>query len=132
MKMTYTTKDGRMTVELEGNTQKALFLELAKFQAVFEGEATCKQNGEIVASDDIQFVVRNAKYTDQETGKEKTAQYFEKRVRSGPMVGYKQEVGVYDNGNDDLFTKYKIPEDIPGMDVIPGFNGWHKMVRVTG
>lgn len=57
MKLQYTTQNGKMTVELEGDTQKDIFKELAKFQEVFE-LPMCK-NGKGVESDLTRFVVRN-------------------------------------------------------------------------
>jgi hypothetical protein len=57
MELSYTTKDGRMTVKLSGETQKDIFKELAKFQEVFE-LPTCKNKaGE--ESTDTRFIVRN-------------------------------------------------------------------------
>lgn len=53
MKLTYTTKNGRIAVEVEGESQKDLFLELARFQEVFE-ETTCGKCG----SENLRFVVR--------------------------------------------------------------------------
>jgi ribosomal protein L40E len=54
MKLTYTTKNGRIKVEVEGESQKDVFLELSKFQEVFE-ETACGKCG----SENIRFVVRN-------------------------------------------------------------------------
>ena len=53
MKLTYTTKNGRITAEIEGESQKDLFGELNRFQEVFE-ETNCGKCG----SDDIKYVVR--------------------------------------------------------------------------
>ena len=36
MKASYTTQNGRITVEVEGDTQKSLFEQIGKFQEVFE------------------------------------------------------------------------------------------------
>lgn len=55
MKVRYTTKNGRMTVELEADTQIALFKQLAQFQEVFEN-TTCSNGRD--SSDDVKFVVR--------------------------------------------------------------------------
>ena len=54
MKVNYTSGDGRLTVEVEGETQKNIFDELAKFQEVFE-HSTCGK----CSSTDVRFVVRN-------------------------------------------------------------------------
>jgi hypothetical protein len=121
MKLTYTTKDGRFSVELEGKTHKDLWRELARFQEVFEDEASGKvAGGKIESSNDIKYRVRKGKYKD-EKGKEKEAEYFEKVVSSGPLAGYKKHFGVLDDGSDGLF-----PKNAPDKDVIYGFNKWHK------
>ena len=54
MKVTYQTKNGKLSVELEGDAQRDIFAEIAKFQEVFE-EDTCGKCG----STNIKFVVRN-------------------------------------------------------------------------
>ena len=54
MKVTYQTRNGRLSVQLEGDSQKDIFGEISKFQEVFE-EDTCGKCG----SDNIKFVVRN-------------------------------------------------------------------------
>ncbi len=54
MKVTYQTKNGKLSVELEGDSQRDIFGEIAKFQEVFE-EDTCGKCG----SDNIKFIVRN-------------------------------------------------------------------------
>jgi len=54
MKVQYTSGNGRLTVEVEGDTQKSIFGELAKFQEVFEHPTCLKCNCE-----DVRFVVRN-------------------------------------------------------------------------
>lgn len=123
MKLEYTTKDQRMTVTVEGSTQKDLWREISRFQEVFENDAAAKQNGEVVTGNDVRYVVRKGKYTD-EKGKEKTAEYFEKRVVSGPMLGYQKSYGILDDGTDGLFPKWNVPDGN-----IPGFNGWSKYIR---
>lgn len=125
MKLTYTTADGRISVELEGKTHKDLWRELARFQEVFEdiasGNIFDEQNKKkFVTSGDIKYRVRKSKYID-EKGKEKEAEYFEKQVVSGPLLGYKKMYGVLDDGTDGLF-----PKRAPEKDVIYGLNGWHK------
>jgi ribosomal protein L40E len=54
MKLTYTTKNGRLKVELEGDSQKDLFEAISKFQEVFD-ETSCGK----CASENLRFVVRN-------------------------------------------------------------------------
>jgi hypothetical protein len=52
MKVSYTS--GRLNVEVEGEKQKDVFMELARFQEVFE-HSKCGKCG----SDDVRFVVRS-------------------------------------------------------------------------
>jgi len=54
MRVTYTTKNNRIKVELEGESQKDVFEALSKFQEVFD-EATCGKCG----SENVRFIVRN-------------------------------------------------------------------------
>lgn len=54
MKVTYQTKNGKLSVELEGDSQRDIFEEIAKFQEIFE-ETSCAKCG----SENIRFVVRN-------------------------------------------------------------------------
>jgi len=54
MKVNYTTKNGRISVELDGDTQREIFSQLSSFQEVFD-ETVCAKCG----SDDVRFVVRN-------------------------------------------------------------------------
>ena len=54
MKLTYSTKNGKLKVELEGDSQRDLFEQISNFQEVFE-EDTCGKCG----SENIKFVVRN-------------------------------------------------------------------------
>ena len=123
MKLQYTTKDGRITATLEGSTQKELFKELARFQEVFEEIASGDVDGKYVTSDDIQYKVRSAEYVD-EKGKTKSADYYEKVVRSGKLAGYKKAFGILDDSTDGLFPKWKAPEEN-----IQGYNGWSKYVK---
>ncbi len=48
MKVNYTTKNGRLSVELEADSQKALWAQLGAFQETFE-ESACGKCG----SDDV-------------------------------------------------------------------------------
>jgi hypothetical protein len=54
MKVTYTTKNNRLKVEIEGESQKDVFESLAKFQEVFDENACGK-----CESENLKFVVRN-------------------------------------------------------------------------
>lgn len=54
MKIRYQDSNGSFSVELEGDTQKDLFSNLAKFQEIF-GETSCGKCG----STNLKFVVRN-------------------------------------------------------------------------
>ena len=121
MKLVYTTKDGRMSVEFEGANDKDLFRQLSHFQEVFEDTPSANVNGKTVSGGDVVYRVRKAKYTD-EKGKEKEAEYFEKLVVSGPLTWYKKSFGVLDDGSDNLFPKR--PEDSDS--IVKGNNGWHK------
>ena len=42
MKLTYTTKNGRISVEIEGDSQRELFAQINKFQEVFEEDVCGK------------------------------------------------------------------------------------------
>lgn len=54
MKINYTSSTGRLTFEVEGENQKSIFGELARFQEVFEHPVCGKCN-----SDYLRFIVRN-------------------------------------------------------------------------
>ena len=54
MKVNYKTRNGRINVEIEGDSQRDIFAGIARFQEVFE-ETTCGKCG----SDNLRFVVRN-------------------------------------------------------------------------
>ena len=53
MKVNYQTKNGRLSVQLEGDSQKEIFEQISRFQEVFE-ETACGKSG----SENIRFVVR--------------------------------------------------------------------------
>jgi len=53
MKVNYTTKNGRIGVELEGDSHRDIFEQISKFQEVFE-EDTCIK----CESHNLKFVVR--------------------------------------------------------------------------
>jgi len=123
MKLEYTTRDGRMTVTLEGSTQKDVWRELSRFQEVFENDAEANIDGKTLVADDVRFRVRKGQYTD-EKGKDKTAEYFEKVVGSGPLKWYKKQFGILDDGTDGLFPKWQVPDGHKA-----GLNGWSKFVK---
>jgi hypothetical protein len=125
MKITYVTQDGRMTVEIEGNSDKELFRKLAHFQEVFEDVPAAKIGEKVVEGGNVLYRVRKAKYTD-EKGKEKEAEYFEKLIANGPLAWYKKSYGVLDDGTDNLFPKRPDPED-KNLEI--GFNGWHRFKK---
>jgi ribosomal protein L40E len=53
MKLNYKTANGRINVEIEGDSQRDLFAGIARFQEVFE-ESKCGKCG----SENLRFVVR--------------------------------------------------------------------------
>jgi hypothetical protein len=125
MKLTYTTSDGRMTVELEANNDKEMFRKLARFQEIYEDVPSGTVDKKLVTGGDVSYRVRKAKYTD-EKGKEKEAEYFEKVVTNGPLKWYKKSYGVLDDGTDNLFPKRPDEGD---TSVERGENGWHKYIK---
>lgn len=54
MKVTYSSKNGRLTAEVAGETQKDVFQQIASFQEVFEETKCGACQGE-----NLRFVVRN-------------------------------------------------------------------------
>jgi translation initiation factor 2 beta subunit (eIF-2beta)/eIF-5 len=88
MKLTYTTKNGKIKAELEGESQKDLFSELNRFQEVFE-ESTCGKCG----SEDIKYIVRNVDDN----------QYYELRCTK---CGARLSFGAHKKGGG-LFPKRK-------------------------
>lgn len=56
MKLSYTTVDGRMTIEVEGKSQTDLFEQLAEFQDCFE-TGPCVRGKKV--SDKVRFQVRD-------------------------------------------------------------------------
>jgi DNA-directed RNA polymerase subunit RPC12/RpoP len=53
MKIKYQTGSGRVSVEVEGDTQKDIFKQLSAFQEIFD-ESSCKK----CSSENLRFVVR--------------------------------------------------------------------------
>lgn len=101
MKVNYTTRDGRMTVDIEGDTQAVVFADIGRFQEVFE-ESLCGK----CKSDNLRFVVRN---NDDNL-------YYEKRCKD---CGAKLAYGAHKAGGG-LFPKRK-----DGDTWLPD-NGWVK------
>ncbi len=101
MKFTYNTPNGRMSAELEADTQTELFKQVSRFQEVFE-ETTCGKCG----SNNIKFVVRNV---DDNF-------YYELRCKD---CGAKLAFGCHKTGGG-LFPKRK-----EGDEWLPD-NGWVK------
>ena len=54
MKVNYRTRNGRLSVQLEGDSQRDIFAEVSKFQEVFEEDKCGK-----CSSENVRFVVRN-------------------------------------------------------------------------
>jgi hypothetical protein len=120
---------GNMTVEIEGDNHIDLFGKISSFEEVFNDKASATIDGKYYESSDVRYMVRRAKYQD-EKGKEKEANYYEKVVVSGPLRGFKKCYGVLDNGSGNLFPK-KAPDS--GVKVY-GYNGWflHEAVKNAG
>jgi hypothetical protein len=116
MKLQYQTPDGRMSVELSGDSQKDLFKELATFQEVFQGtECSAMIDGKVVSSNKTVFRVREV--DDNE--------YFEMVcLEPGPLFLYKKQFGQNKKGGG-LFPKWPTKDD---KDIVLGLNGWFKYV----
>ena len=97
MKVNYTTRNGRINVELDAETHTKLWGDLASFQEVFE-EDTCRK----CDSDDLKFVVRKSK-----DSKGKVFDYHELRCNN---CGAKLPFGILDDGTFRLFPKRKDEE----------------------
>jgi hypothetical protein len=102
MKLSYTTRNGRVTVEVEGDSQRDLFSGISKAQEVFE-EDTCGKCG----NDHVKFVVRTVDDN----------QYHELRCSS---CGAKLSFGANKKGGG-LFPRRKGPDG----DWLPD-SGWVK------
>jgi len=107
MKATYRTRDGRLSVDIEGDDQRSIFAEIARFQEVFE-ENVCGK----CSSDNIRFVVRNV---DDNL-------YYELRCAD---CGAKLSFGVMKKGGG-LFPKRK-----DGENWLPD-RGWVRWNSKTG
>ena len=94
MKASYTTKNGRLTVELDAENHTSLWAQLASFQEAFEEDCCCK-----CKSTDLKFVIRKAK-----DAKGKVYNYHELRCNA---CGAKLPFGVLDDDTFRLFPKRK-------------------------
>jgi hypothetical protein len=101
MRVTYNSANGRLSAEIDGESQKDIFHEISKFQEVFEENTCGKCKGQ-----DIKFVVRNVDDN----------HYYELRCNS---CGAKLAFGAHKKGGG-LFPKRK-----DGDNWLPD-NGWLK------
>src|SRR6056297_2474188 len=90
MKVNYTTRNGRISIEFEASSQKAIWQQLSSFQEVFE-EDTCRK----CKSNNVRCVIRKAK---------DKYDYHELRCAD---CGAKLAFGILDDGTDTLFPKRK-------------------------
>jgi hypothetical protein len=91
MKIQYTTKNQRLNVELESNSAKEAFKQLAEFQEVFD-ENSCGQCN----NDDLRFIVRTVEGND----------YYELKCKA---CGAKLAFGQHKSGGT-LFPKRKLAD----------------------
>src|SRR5215831_15952682 len=108
MKCQYASKDGRFVFEIEADTQKAIFKEIAELQGVFEADSLCGCCG----VDDLRFRVRPA----QSAGGKK-CYYFELNCHA---CGARLDFGQHQEGD----TLYPKRQDKNGKD-LPN-RGWYK------
>jgi RNase P subunit RPR2 len=92
MELSYTTKNGKITVKFEAKEQKDMFAQIAEFQEVFE-EVACGK----CKSENLKFVVRK---DDEEN------EYYELRCLD---CGAKLEFGVNKKGGT-IYPKRKDKE----------------------
>lgn len=123
-RVTYRTADGRLSIEFDSNNDKDTFRKIAHFQEVFEDTPSGSPGGKPHTGGTVVLRVRRATYED-EKGKQKEAEYFEKVVVDGPLAWYKKSYGVLDDGSDNLFPKRPAKDDTT---VEHGVNGWHKYI----
>ena len=121
MKARYTTRDGRITFEMEAATPKGLFDEIAGVQEVFDAESSCGLCG----STDIRFSVREADGKGKQQGQKFT--YYELRCQ-GILEDLQPCRGRFDFGQSldtkNLFPKRKADEGEPEK----GPRGWYRYV----
>lgn len=117
MKLHYRTRDGRMTVELEADTQTELWKELSRFQEVFElGPVRAKIGDKVLESNNIKYNVR----TDKDEN-----EYLEAIcMEDGPLKWFKVQMGQHKKGGG-LFPKRPDRDD---KNYQWGLGGWSKWV----
>ncbi len=117
MKLQYTTKNGRLTVELEADTQTELWKQLAAFQEVFENSTVTKYG---MTSEDVRYVVR--KDNDEN-------EYFELHYAGTEptLFGVKKHFGQTKKPKGNLFPKSKDSDGNYLKD-----NGWLKYNKDSG
>lgn len=103
MKINYKTKNQRLNVEIETNSAKDAFKQLAEFQEIFN-ESNCGQCN----NEDLQFVVRTVEGND----------FYELRCKS---CGAKLAFGQHKSGGT-LFPKRKLSNGEYDKEN----QGWHK------
>lgn len=108
MKAHFRTRNNRITFEIEGDTQKALFRGIAELQQVFEADDTCG----VCNSADIRFCVRVIE--DNE--------YYELRCQA---CDGQLSFGQHKKGGS-LFAKRRDKDNN-----ILGNRGWYKYHRKT-
>jgi len=109
MKATYTTKNGRMTFDLESTTPKGIWGERAMIEEVFEESQCGKCKGT-----NLQFIVRKSKDADGEP-----LDYHELKCQD---CGAKLPFGVLKKGGGNLLYPNRTDKDKN----IRGTRGWVK------
>lgn len=117
MKVNYTTFDGRMSVEVEGDGQKAIWEQLSDFQEVFD-EKGCGKCG----SQNLRFRVRTAM-----DAKKKTIKYY---LRVCGDCNAKLNYGCHAEGGT-IFPKRFEKDEETGKSSYIGKNGWVKFNKET-
>lgn len=100
MKVKYTTRNQRLSVEFDAENQKSLWRQLSTFQEVFE-ESACGK----CKSDNLKYVIRKTSKGNKEY------EYFELRCND---CGAKLPFGLLDDGSDGLFPKRKVDGEYRG------------------
>lgn len=115
MEITYTTRNGRLTVKIEADTHADAWRELARFQEIFEDtDCTMDVNGQRMTSDNTRFVIRE---NDEN-------EFFELVcVEPGPLRYARRSYGLTKKGGY-LFPHRKDKE----KKYLPN-NGWTKYVK---
>ena len=113
---------GNIRATVEGASHKEIFERVAELQELFGDPASAEIDGKVHVEPNTIMVVRDSTYNDGK--KEKTARYYERRVVSGPLAGFRKDYGCKMEG-DALFPKRP---DNDRKDIVRGFNGWYKYV----